>query len=223
MTVIKLIILLTTLSLFSCTTNNTEVIAKWKNGRPKIERVYSDTPNYFIEKNYYENGQLKSEEKFTGSTENWESTAYYKDGKILGKCFYKNGKINGEVIEFHKTGSLMFKGNQIDGNLVGLTTSYYDNGKPKIELYHSDSNLFFVNYWDISGIQQIKNGEGIRKFQSSLLKDKNGNDTTIIVYIVGYYKDSLSNGLWKYYNATDKKLILEREFIDDKLIYEIWK
>ncbi|KAA9035817.1 hypothetical protein FW778_19870 [Ginsengibacter hankyongi] len=223
MTVFKLIIFLTTLSLFSCKTNNKNIIAKWENGKPKIERVYSDTPNCFIEKNFYENGQLASETKFIDSTKNGESVAYYKDGKLLGKCIYKNGKINGEVTEFHKTGSLMFKGNQIDGNLVGTATHYYDNGKPETELYYKDNKVFLVNYWDSSGMQQIINGDGIKKFQDYLNKNKNGNDTTINVFVVGIYKDSLHNGLWKYYNVTDNKLILERDFKDDKIISEIWK
>jgi hypothetical protein len=80
MTPFKLTIFLTILSLFSCKTNNKQIIAKWDNGKPKIERVYSDPPNCFIEKNYYDNGQLSSETKFIDSTKNGESIAYYKDG-----------------------------------------------------------------------------------------------------------------------------------------------
>jgi len=223
MTVFKLTIFLTILSLFSCKTNNKHVIAKWENGNPKLERVYSDTPNCFVEKNYYENGQLSTETKFIDSTKNGESISYYKDGKLLGKCIYRNGKINGEVTEFHKTGNLMFKGNQTDGNLVGTATHYYDNGKPEIELYYKDSKVFLVNYWDSSNVQQIINGNGIKKFQDYLNKDKNGNDTTINVITVGIYKDSLHNGLWKYYSLVDNKLVLERTFKDDKIISETWK
>ncbi len=223
MAAFKLIACLTFLFLFSCRTNKQEVISKWDNGKIKVERIYSDTPNCFIERHFYENGQLASETKFIDSTKNGESVAYYKDGKLLGKCIYKNGKINGEVTEFHKTGSLMFKGNQIDGNLVGTATHYYDNGKPETELYYKDNKVFLVNYWDSSGLQQISNGDGIKKFQDFLNKDKNGNDTMINVFVVGIYKDSLYNGLWKYYNAADNKLILERDFKDDKIISERWK
>ena len=82
----KLTIFLTLFILFSCKTNNKQIIAKWNNGKPKLERVYSDTPNCFIEKEYYENGQLASESKFIDSTKNGESIAFYKDGKLLGKC-----------------------------------------------------------------------------------------------------------------------------------------
>jgi hypothetical protein len=56
-----------------------------------------------------------------------------------------------------------------------------------------------------------------------LNKGKNGNDTTINVLVVGTYKDSLHNGLWKYYNLVDNKLILERSFKDDKIVSESWK
>ena len=192
-------------------------------GKPKIERVYSDTPNCFIEKNYYDNGQLASETKFMDSTKNGESIAYYKDGKLLGKCIYRNGKINGEVTEFHKTGKLMFKGIQIDGNLVGTATHYYANGKPESELYYKDNKVFLVNYWDSSFAQTVTNGNGIKKFKDYLNKDKNGNDTMIDVLVVGTYKDSLHNGLWKYYNLDDNRLVLERNFKDDKIISETWK
>lgn len=164
MTAFKLIILLTILSFFSCETNNKQIISKWDNGTTKLERVYSDTPNCFIEKNYYDNGQLASETKFINSTKNGESIAYYKDGKVLGKSIYRNGKINGEVIELHKTGDLMFKGNQVDGNLVGTATHYYENGKPERELYYKDGKVFLVNYWDSSGVQKIIKGKGIKNF-----------------------------------------------------------
>ena len=223
MAAFKLAIFLTILSLFSCKTSNKQIIAKWNNGTPKLERLYSDTPNRFIEKNYYENGQLASETKFIDSTKNGESIAYYKDGKILGKFVYRNGKINGEVTEFHKTGNLMFKGNQIDGNLVGIATHYYDNGKPERELYYRDSKVFLVNYWDSSGVQKIIDGNGIRKFQDYFDKDKNGKDISLNLLVIGTYKDSLHNGLWKYYSLVDNKLVLEMDFKDDKIISETWK
>ncbi|HRI20880.1 MAG TPA: hypothetical protein PLA68_07990 [Panacibacter sp.] len=223
MTAFKLIICLTFLLLFSCTTNKQKVISKWDNGKTKVERFYSDTPNIYTEKEYYENGQLESKTRFVDSVKNGESVAYYKDGKLLGRSVYKDGKINGEVTEFHKTGNLMFKGNQVDGNLVGTAIHYYDNGKPETELYYKGSKVFFVNYWDSSGKQQIKKGEGIKKFQDYLNKDKNGNDTTINVLVVGVYKDSLHNGLWRYYSLSNDRLILERDFKDDQIISERWK
>jgi antitoxin component YwqK of YwqJK toxin-antitoxin module len=223
MTVLKLSVFLSILILFSCKTNNTDIISKWDNGKIKLERVFSDTPNTFIEKQYYDNGQLASETKFIGSVKNGESIAYYKDGKLLGKCVYRNGKINGEVTEFHKSGSLMFKGSQVDGSLVGTATHYYDNGKPQTELYYKDNKAFLVNYWDSNFIQTVTSGNGTKKFQDFLNRDKNGNDTTISVLVVGIFKDSLHNGLWKYYSLTDNKLILERNFKDDKIVSETWK
>lgn len=223
MTAFKLTSFLTILSVFSCKANYKQIIDKWDNGNPKLERVYSDTPNCFTEKEYYENGQLASETKFIDNTKNGESIAYYKDGKFLGKCIYRNGKINGEVTEFHKTGNLMFKGNQIDGNLIGTATHYYDNGKPESELYYKDSKVFLINYWNSSNVQQIINGNGLKKFQDYLSKDKNSDHITLNVLVVGTYKDSLRNGLWKYYNLVDNKLVLERNFNDDKIISETWK
>jgi antitoxin component YwqK of YwqJK toxin-antitoxin module len=219
----KLSIFLTILCLFSCQTNNTNIISRWDNGKTKLERVYSDTPNIYIEKHYYENGQLASESRFVDSTKNGESIAYYEDGKLLGKCFYKNGKINGVVTEFHETGTLMFKGNQVDGNLVGKAINYFKNGKPETELFYKNNKGFHVNSWDSNGVQQVINGNGIEEFQSELDKGKNGNDTTINVLIIGTYKDSLCNGVWKFYNTSDRKLILERTFRDDKVVSETWE
>jgi hypothetical protein len=95
----KSIIFLVILFLFSCRASNKQVISKWDNGKPKLERIYSGEPGYFTEKEYYDNGQLASETKFIDSVRNSESVGYYKDGKISGKCIYRNGKINGEVTE----------------------------------------------------------------------------------------------------------------------------
>lgn len=223
MTGIKLILLLITLSLFSCTTKKKHIIAKWENGKPKIERVYSDTPNVFTEKEYYENGQLASETKFIDSIKNGASIAYYKDGKFLGKSFNKNGKINGEVTEFHRTGNLMFKGVQEDGDLIGTAIHYYDNGKPETELYYNNGKVFLVNYWDSSNVQQIVNGNGVKKFKDYLNKDKNGAATKIKVFVAGNYQDSVCNGVWKYYDQIDNKLVLERNFEDNKITSETWK
>jgi antitoxin component YwqK of YwqJK toxin-antitoxin module len=116
----------------------------------------------------------------------------------------------------------MFKGNQMDGNLIGTATNYYDNGKPATELYYKNGKSFLVSYWDSNHVQQVKNGNGIKRFRDYLNKDKNGNDTTLNVLVVGIYKDSLHNGLWKYYNPVNNKLVLERIFKDDKIIAETW-
>lgn len=223
MAAFKLVIFLTIFSLFSCKTNNKQIIAKWDNDIPKLEILYSDTPNCFIEKKYYENGQLASETTFIDSIKNGESISYYKNGKLLGKCVYRNGKIHGALTEFHTTGYLMFKGNQIDGNLVGTATYYYENGKPEKELYYGNGKAFLVNYWDSSGTQGVINGTGIRKFQDYFDKDKNGNHISLNVLVVGIYKDSLRNGLWKYYNLVDNKLVLEKDFKEDKMLSENWK
>ena len=223
MAAFKLAIFLTILSLFSCKTNNRQIISKWDNGKTKVERIYSATPNSFIEKEYYENGQLASQTKFIDSIENGESIAYYKDGKLLGKTYYKNGKIDGEVTEFHKTGNLMFKGNQVNGKLVGFATHYYDNGKPEKELYYKDNKVFLVSYWDSSGLKKTINGDGVGQFQDYLAKTKEGKDTSLTVVAIGTYKDSLRNGVWKYYSLVDNKLVLEKEFKNDKVISETWK
>jgi antitoxin component YwqK of YwqJK toxin-antitoxin module len=223
MKVFQLAIVFTIFFLFGCKINHKEIIAQWHNGQTRIERTYSDTPNCFLQREYYDNGQLENETKFIDSIKTGPSIAYYRDGNPAGKCIYKNGKINGDVFELYENGNHRFKGYQINGELIGKATHYYENGKPETELFYKDKTEFLVNIWDSSGVQQIINGEGIRKFADYLEKDKKGNDTTIYVSVVGIYKDSLQNGLWKYYNASDGKLILEINFKDDKEVSETWK
>lgn len=222
MTYYKVIFLLLILPIYSCKTGK-KILSKWDNGQVKVERIYSDTSGVYIEKEYYENGKLGSKTRFENSSKNGESVSYYSDGKLLGRCTYRNGKINGEVTEFHKTGSVMFKGNQADGEFFGLAIHYYDNGKPEIEYYYTGNKAFIVSSWDSNGIQQVKNGEGIRKFKGFLGRDRNDNDTTIDVFVIETYKDSLRNGLCKYYNLLENKLILERDFQDGRIILEKWK
>ncbi|MBK9532188.1 MAG: toxin-antitoxin system YwqK family antitoxin [Chitinophagaceae bacterium] len=222
MTRFKLIIFFSLFTLFGCTNDKNVVIEKWDNGRPKLEVIYSDTPNIFIKKSYYENGQLASETKYVDSIKNGQSLSFYDNGKLLGKVFYKNGKINGEVTEFYKTGGIMFKGTQVDGELVGVATHYYDSGAFESEIYFKDGKEFFVNYWDSTGIQQMKNGTGVRILEDLLTKDKDGNDISLNVLVHGSYRDSLRNGIWKYYNKTGDELILEREFKGNDIVRERW-
>jgi hypothetical protein len=207
----------------SCETNEKEILYKWINGNTRLERIQSNTINCFIENLYYETGELQNVTKYKDSIACGESVTYHKNGKIFSKINYLNGKINGDVIEFFSTGKIMFKGNQVEGSLVGTASHYYENGKPESELYYKDNKAFLVNYWDSISVQKIKNGNGIKKFQDILNKDKNGKDTSINVLVVGIYKDSLHNGLWKYYNIIDNKLVLERTFKDDNLVSETWK
>ena len=221
MTVFKLMCCITLFLLAGCQSNKHEVITKWNNGNTKVERIYSDPPHVYIEKEYYESGQLKHASRFIDSLKNGEDVGYYENGQLAGKAVYKNGKINGPVMELHKNGNVMFTGNQVDGKLNGTATHYYDNGKPETESFFKNDKSVIVNYWDSTGTQQIKNGEGIKKFQYYV--SKNGNDATIPVLVVGAYKDSVATGIWKYYRLSDNKLILEREFKDDKVVSESWK
>jgi len=150
-TAFKLIPALTILLLFSCTTNNKEVISTWKDGATKLERIHSDTPNVYIEREFYENGQLASETRFQNSKQNGKSLSYYKDGNLLGVAYYRDGKINGEVLEYHKNGSPMFKGTQTNGELIGKAVHYYENGKPRTELFYKNNQRLVINQWDSSG------------------------------------------------------------------------
>ena len=150
-TVIKQIPALTILLLFSCTTNNKEVISTWKDGATRLERIHSDTPNVYMERAYYENGQLASETRFQNAQQNGKSISYYKEGNLLGVTYYRDGKVHGEVLEYHKNGNPMFKGAQTDGELMGRAVHYYENGKPKTELFYKDKQRLVINQWDSSG------------------------------------------------------------------------
>jgi antitoxin component YwqK of YwqJK toxin-antitoxin module len=219
----KITIFFITLSFLSCQNSNKVVIEKWDNGKIKIELVYSDTPSIFTKMEYYENGQLGNSIRFVDSLENGESISYYEDGRLLGTSNYRNGKRNGDVIEFYKSGNLMFKGYQIDDNLVGTAIHYYPDGKPETVIYYENKQSFLVNCWDSNNVQQVINGNGIKKFKTALNRYKNNEDTIIDVIVIGPYQDSLNNGIWEYYNIGDKKMILERNFKDNIIVSEAWK
>jgi antitoxin component YwqK of YwqJK toxin-antitoxin module len=185
--------------MLSCKSKNKEIIETWPSGITKVERIYSNNRIDYIEKDYYENGQLLSETNF------------------------KNDKINGTVLEYHKNENLMFRGFQINGELAGKAISYYENGKQEREELYKNNKVFLENYWDSSGVQEITNGEGSIAISDILTKNKNNNDTSIEVIDSGYYSGGLHNGLWKYYDASSKKLILEINFKDNNVISENWK
>lgn len=137
--------------LFSCTSSNKEIISKWENGTTKLERVYSNTPNIFIEREFYENGQLANESRIQNSKRNGKSISYYNNGSLLGISYYQEGKINGEVLEYYRNGNLMFKATQANGKLVGKALHYYENGQPKTELFYKNNQKQLVYQWDSSG------------------------------------------------------------------------
>jgi antitoxin component YwqK of YwqJK toxin-antitoxin module len=116
---------------FTSCTNHSEVISKYTNGRIEKERIETDTPDVYIEREFYNDGNLATLSRIEKGKKNGKEVAYYSDGSLLGIINYKDDKIDGPVLEFHRNGKIMFKGTQHLGELVDTAIYYNEDGSIK--------------------------------------------------------------------------------------------
>ncbi|NJE06823.1 hypothetical protein E3E36_11895, partial [Thermococcus sp. M36] len=98
---------------------------------------------------------------------------YYSNGKIYSKGYFKRIDNTSESV-------------------FGLWTYWYDNGQIKSQEYYylNKKPVYYINFWQKSGIQILKNGNGYIYETMAFRTD----DSTIFEI-----KDSLKNGNFKCY------------------------
>ena len=169
---------------------------------------------------------------------NWEITqknnaSYYREAEYN----LSNLKLNRKVSDFISSGTKIMDGNFINGMKDGDFTFYYHNGAICIngkysnnkrigewKFYYKDGKIKqtvifpekggrfdfnLVECFDRNGNQTIKNGTGVWANDSISIRMPGYSG---LIKIVGQFKDSLRDGEWKSFRASDEKIILTERF-----------
>jgi TonB family protein len=157
---------------------------------------------------------------------------FYTDSKkILATQTVKNGLLDGSFQYYYPSGNLMIKGSNKEGEPVGNIEFYYSDGKPKsvinfippFDPTQEAENYKILNYWDESGTQIVKEGEGNCKcvFESISVYsnpwdiDRLPNEVKISFWYrnfeaqylwEGSVKEGLRNAVWKAFKNDVQEL-----------------
>ncbi|RAK64507.1 hypothetical protein DLM85_17575 [Hymenobacter edaphi] len=111
------------------------------------------------------------------------------DGRLLNRQFYRNGKRNGLYELHHPNGTVLTRGQFQDGLPTGVWQFWYANGRPRQTLMWGEdlSKPFrILAYWDSTGTQLCKNGNGTWR----------GVHSNRYIRFGGPVADGLAQGTW---------------------------
>ena len=129
---ILLLIIIATVTFYSCEESNHIEIEKWENGNPKITFDFSNLKDSsYTRFEYYENGKIKSKQDFVKAKLHGKFIKYSDKGFKQYEGDYLNGKKNGIVTAWYESGkiSLQFK---YENGLFYDGTEYYEDGWPRV-------------------------------------------------------------------------------------------
>jgi TonB family protein len=69
----------------------------------------------------------------------------------------------GVTIFYYKNGKMKEHSNYADGQLLGNSKTFYENGSPKRDLYHTMNKKIYIQAWSEDGSPLIKNGSALIK------------------------------------------------------------
>jgi len=139
---------------------------------------------------------------------------YYSNGTLKEEFSVRNGKFNGKYSAFYDSGIPRAKGEFKNDMMSGVWQYYYPNGKIQSIQEFKNGITISIDYWDISGVQTIKDGTGVAKqysqcgkiesimsYKDNVLHGKcetwfpNGVKAT-----ESFYKNGQPIGTWLYWN-----------------------
>lgn len=134
-------------------------------------------------------------------------------GSILLSGTYSNGNKNGEFFAYYPNGTLKWQSSFINNVPHGKTIFYYPDGKPMLELRHDNKITYVDNYWDKTGVQSVKNGEGKIDIILPIMGYTEHGYTKY--NIIGNITKGLQNGLWKTAFLTEGKRVKSIPFLTE--------
>lgn len=148
---------------------------------------------------------------------------YYSNGTLKEEYSKRNGKFVGKYKALYEDGKPQAIGEFNKGQFDGVWQYYYPNGQIQSIQKYKDGKVVSLNYWDLNGVQIIKDGTGVAKhyypngkiesimsYKNNVLHGKcetwleNGIKTTEL-----FYDNGKPIGTWKYWNESGKLIKTE--------------
>jgi membrane associated rhomboid family serine protease/antitoxin component YwqK of YwqJK toxin-antitoxin module len=131
---------------------------------------------------------------------------FYGNGEIQMKGGYRNNEHDGVFIYYSDHHTYESAGRYSDGRRVGKWENYYHNGRLESEEYYGN-RFFLKNYWDSTGIQQVKDGFGhvVKHYADGTIAEE------------GDYRDGNQESIWKGYHANGG-LFFEEYYVRGRLV-----
>jgi len=136
---------------------------------------------------------------------------------------YKNGLKNGPANLYSKSGKQVFTGSYENNFRNGIWRYFYENGNlmqtikftNDLESRSIDANIMVGEFFDKSGKQLVKNGNGTWNYDSIYASwaDKESLKT-----VNGTVKDSLKHGVWELRRVNQKKALHSEIFENGKFV-----
>jgi membrane associated rhomboid family serine protease/antitoxin component YwqK of YwqJK toxin-antitoxin module len=121
------------------------------------------------------------------SLQRWQGKVkdFYANGDVQMKGGYHNNKRDGIFIYYSNHQSYESAGRYREDRRIGKWENYYGNGQLESEEYYRDG-YFFKNYWDSTGVQQVRDGFGrvVKKYSNGVVAEE------------GVYRNGRRQDLW---------------------------
>jgi membrane associated rhomboid family serine protease len=141
------------------------------------------------------------------SLQRWQGKVkdFYANGDVQMKGGYHNNKRDGIFIYYSNHHSYESAGRYREDRRIGKWENYYGNGQLESEEYYRDG-YFLKNYWDSTGVQQVKDGFGrlVKKYNNGVIAEE------------GNYRNGRRQDLWigRHLNG---QLYFEEYYINGRL------
>lgn len=145
---------------------------------------------------------------YKDSLGNWDGqvTDYYNNGDVQMKGSYEQGKRDGVFLYYSNHKTYSSAGRYRENLNFGKWEYYHDNGKLESEVFYRNQ-YFLKSLWDSTGVQLVKDGNGIEKHVYS-----NG-----IISLQGEYINGHKEGYW-YGRYENGKMYFEENFFNGRLV-----
>ncbi len=150
----------------------------YKNGMAHGEWVY-----------YYPSGQKEAQEIYFENRLQGKSTYWYENGQIHSQGNYSRNLSDGFWTYWYESGKKNTEGLFDQGEKKGLWITYHENGSEMLHVEYKDSTSYIQNYWDSTGKQLVKDGNGVITSYY-----ENGN-----IESKGNLSNGKSVGEWRYW------------------------
>lgn len=129
---------------------------------------------------------------------------YYVEGKLAMQGKYVGGVKSGTFTFYYLNGEKMMHGDFQDNQMVGIWRYFYPDGNPKQSIEFTSNDFKVLSYYDKSGTEKVKDGNGLWEgyYFSLNLKDT--------VYITGKVINGFKDDWWVYYDDSGTRLYEEK-------------